>query len=134
MIILSNTLAQVLNPGQSLVFDNAIMRTGCGAECHRNGSAPVALTKGGIYEISAKLNVSPTEVGTAEAAIMVSGGILPETKMVSTPNAAGDLNTVFCKTAVRPCGPCGESVTIQNVGTIPINVDANSMLFIKRIA
>lgn len=134
MIILSNTLAQVLNPGQSLVFDNTIMHTGCGAECHRNGSAPVALTKGGIYEIFAKVNVAPTEEGTAEVAVAISGGALPETTMVSTPSAAGDLNTVSCKTAVRPCGPCGESITVQNVGTIPINVDSNSMLFIKRIA
>ena len=31
-------------------------------------------------------------------------------------------------------GCCGESITIQNVGTVPVTVSPNSMIFVKRIA
>lgn len=134
MIILSNTIAQTLNPGQSLTFDNTIMHTGCNAECHRNGSAGVTLSKQGIYEINVKLNVAPTAEGSAEMAVMAGGGQLPETTMISTPAAANDVNTVFCATAFKPCGCCGEMLTIQNIGTVPVTVSPNSTLFIKRIA
>lgn len=134
MIILSNTIAQTLAPGQSLTFDNTIMHTGCNAECHRNGSAGVTLSKNGIYEINAKLNVAPTADGSAELAVMAGGGALPETTMISTPSAANDVNTIFCSTAFRPCGCCGEMITIQNVGTVPVAVSPNACLFIKRIA
>lgn len=134
MIILSNTIAQTLAPGQSLTFDNTIMRTGCNAECHRNGSSGVNLTKNGIYEINVKLNVAPTVDGTAQLAVMAGGSALPETTMVSTPSAANDVNTVCCSTGFRPCGCCGETLTIQNTGTVPVLVSADSCLFIKRIA
>lgn len=134
MIILSNTLAQTLAPGQSLVFDNVILKTGCGAECHRRGTSNVNLVKSGVYDIAAKVNISPTEAGSAEVAVVASGGQLPETLMISTPTTPGNLNTVSCETGFRPCGPCGESITLQNVGTIPITVGANACLFVKRIA
>lgn len=134
MIILSNTIAQTLSPGQSLIFDNVIMHTGCNSECHRNNSAPIVLNKKGIYEINAKLNVTTTVAGSAEISVMAMGGELPETRMISTPDVVGDVNTVSCSTGFRPCGCCGESITIQNVGTVPVTVSPNSMIFVKRIA
>lgn len=134
MIILSNSIAQTLAPGQSLVFDVTVLKTGCNTECHRNGSAPVTLNKSGIYDISVKANVTAEQEGTVELAVMASGGELAETLMVSTPAAVGDINTIACNTALRPCGCCGEAITLQNVGTIPVVVSPGACLFVKRIA
>lgn len=134
VIILSNTIAQTLAPGQSLTFDKEILHTGCCSECHRPGSGAVILNKNGIYEVFAKVDISAEADGTLQLSIFASGGELPETRMISTPSAVGDINTVCCNTAIKPCTCCGEALVVQNSGTTPVVVEPNSCLFVKRIA
>lgn len=134
VIILSNSIAQTLAVGQSLVLDKKILHTGCRAECHRDSSPVVNLTRQGIYEVAVKLNVTTdTAAGVIQMAVVADGGTLPETIMTSTPAAAGDVNNVFCETAFKTCG-CNDAIVVQNVGTVPVTVSPDASVFIKRIA
>ncbi len=135
MIILSNSIAQTVLPGQSLSFDTSILKTGC-AECHRAGSGAVNLTaKNSIYEIKFTGNIGATAEGTAQLAISANGSPLDETTMISQTAAAGDLNNVGCDTALKTCccNAC-ESITVINTGTNELNIGSDPCLFIKRIA
>ena len=133
MIILTNTASQELAPGQSLTFDTESLKTGC-AECHRPGSGAVALQKRqAVYEIHFSANIGATAPGVAQLAIDINSSPLTETTMVSTTNAAGDVNNVAKDTAVRTCC-CGfEICTVVNTGETTIVVEQPT-LFIKRIA
>ena len=56
MIVLSNSTAQTLTPGESLIFDNTVIQSGC-AEHHADNSASVLMLKPGMYEIHFTGNV-----------------------------------------------------------------------------
>lgn len=134
MIVLTNTTAQTVEPGQALTFDEVILHTGCG-ECHRPGSDAVKLRANGIYEASFSANISSATAGTAvQLALAIGGEQLRETTMISTPAAADALDSVSTDTAIK--NSCGDydRVTVVNTGTAPVTVGANPVLFIKRIA
>lgn len=136
MIVLSNSIAQTLAPGQSLTFDTIILHTGCG-ECHRPNSGLVNLrAQNGIYEVNFGANIgAESAAGEAQLNIMLDGSPLGETPMISTNTVAGDLNRVSSTTAVRTCC-CGgaDAITIANTGTTTITVGANPCLYVKRVA
>ena len=136
MIVLSNTIAQTLAPGQSLAFDTVIMHTGC-AECYRKNSGSVILrAQNAIYECQFGANIgSDTAASDAQIALELDGSPLLETTMISVTTTAGDLNKVSCDTAVKTCG-CGgaNSITVVNTGTTTVNIGANACLFVKRVA
>lgn len=135
MIELSNTNAQVLSAGQSVIFDTIILHTGCG-ECHRPNSASVNLAqKNAIYEISFNANIGATAAGDGQLAITLDTSPLPETTAKVVTTTAGDLTNVSANTFVKTC--CCNSantVLLTNTGTTDINVDVNGRLSIKRIA
>lgn len=137
MIVLSNSIAQTLAPGQSLTFNTKILHTGCG-ECYRDGSGSVGLrANNGIYNCSFKANVaSATASVPVQLALQLGGSPLLETTMISTPSTANVFNNVACDTAVSTC--CcdggGGNITITNTGTNPIIVGPNPCLYIKRVA
>lgn len=133
MIILTNTASQVLAPGQSLTFNTKVLHTGC-AECFRDNSGTVTLRMSkAIYEINFSADIGATAAGTAQLSIYLNNSPMVETTMISTTNAAGDLNNVAKNTAVQTycCGP--ENITVVNTGETSINVSDPS-LFIKRVA
>lgn len=135
MIILTNSIAQTLAPGQSATFDNAILKCGC-AECWRTNSGAVILNREqGIYEVSFTGNIGATAPGTAQINVNLNGSPLPETTMISITAAADDLNNVGCHTGVKTCccGGC-ESLTVVNTGTTTITLGANPAFYIRRIA
>lgn len=133
MIILTNSASQEVAPGQSLIFDTEILKTGC-AECHRTGSGTVMLRmRKAIYEIKFSANIGATAPGAAQVAIDINGDPLSETTMISTTAAAGNVNNVSSDTAVRTCCFGTETVTIENLGETTIVVE-NPLWFIKRIA
>lgn len=134
MIVLSNSVAQVLAPGQSMTFDTVIMHTGCG-ECYRPNSGSVGLrSKSGVYEINAAANIGATVADAAQIAIQYDSSPLLETTMISQTAAAGDLNNVSCTTAVRTCCCDGGTVTVTNTGTTSVNIGAHPLLYIRRTA
>lgn len=133
MIVLSNTTAQTLAPGQSITFDKVVHKSGC-AECHRPGIASVKLRCQGVYAVDFSGNVTSTVAGTVQLVIELGGDPLNETTMKSTPAATGDFNNVSSGTKVRNC--CGDydRITVTNNGTIDVVVDANSNLRIGRLS
>lgn len=136
VIVLSNTIAQTLAPGQSLTFDTVVMHTGC-AECYRKNTGSVILrAKNAIYECNFDANIgSDTAATDAQLALALDNSPILETTMISTTTTAGDLNRVSCDTPVKTfCSGGGDTITVVNTGTTTINVGANPSLFIKRIA
>lgn len=134
MITLSNTTTQVVQPGQAITFNTVVLHTGNG-ECHRPGSSSVKMKASGIYELYFSGNIGAiTATTAAQIAIAVGGEVLPETTMISTTEAAGDVNNVSAKTGYKNCCCDYDRVTVVNTGTANINVDANPCLFIKRVS
>ena len=135
MIELSNTNAQVLAAGQSVIFDTVLLHTGCG-ECHRPNSGSVNLTrKNAIYEISYNANIGNTTTGDAQLAITLDGSPLSETTGKVVTATAGDLRNVSASTFIQTC--CcntANSILLTNTGITEINVDISPRLSVKRIA
>lgn len=134
MIVLSNTTAQTLTPGQSITFNDVVLHTGC-AECHRANTGSVKLRANGAYEINFSGNVSsPTAATQVQLTVQLGGANLPETQMISTPSAASSLNNVSTSTIVKNC--CGDydRITVVNTGASDINIAANPVLTIKRLS
>lgn len=139
MIVLTNTTAQTLQPGQALILDSVILHTGksegcacCNGESHRRNTSFVRLNgKGGIYSVFFAANI---DGATADAAVQLSlqwgGSTLPETTAIS---AASGFNNVARQTLVYndTCNS-GENIAIVNTGTIPVTVGANSVLTVVR--
>jgi len=134
MIILSNSIAQTIEPGQSATFDTTILKTGC-SECFRNGSGSVIMKKHpAIYEIDFGGNIGGAAAGQVQLAIAINGSPMTETTMIETVAADTDLNSVSRSTSVSTCG-CGcETCTIVNNGTEAVTLGARPLLRIKRTA
>lgn len=128
MVVLSNTNAQTLQPGQSLTFDNLVTFFGCG-ECARSGG-PIGLRFNGIYQVTFHGNVTgATEAVPVELSITVGGAPLAETEMIYTPAAANAVGNVGAETYVHTCGS-GNNVTVENTGENPIIVSPNAAITI----
>lgn len=134
MIVVSNTTAQTLQPGQSITF-NAYRKTGCG-ECFRNNSSTVGLRNNGVYHVSFSANVGGPAAATAvQLAIQIGGSPLLETTMISTPTTADtEFNNVATSTYVPTICGTSNNITVTNTGTSVINIAANPVLAIKREA
>lgn len=134
MIVLSNTIAQTIEPGQSITFDDVVLHSGCG-ECHRSNTGSVKLRANGVYEAHFSANIGGATAATpVQLALAIGGEPLLETTMISVPAAVNDLNNVATATAIKNC--CGDydRVSVTNTGTDPVVVGANPVLFIKRVS
>lgn len=132
MIKLSNTIAQTVEVGQSVTFNQVLLHTGCG-ESHRAGSGAVKMRGNGNYEIGFFANVSGATAGTPlQLNIALGGERLLETTMIVTPAAADALQHVGLSVPVKNC--CGDydRVTVINTGTTPITIGANPLFYVKR--
>lgn len=126
MIVVSNLTDQTLQPGQSLVFDRLVQKSGNG-ECFRLGSNFIKL-RGKLYELSFSGNIGGVAQGPAQVSIQVGGSTLTETTAISQTAAAGDLNSVSKDTAYGNCCCDFDRVTITNTGTAAITVGAGFIL------
>lgn len=139
MIVVSNTAAVVLTPGQALTFNDVVWKSGC-AEMFRNAGSSVRAGEG-VYEISFNGNVTNADAATAvQLALAIDGSVLPETTMISTPNTINALNNVSASTIIGNRGNCccnsnpgSVSVTVVNSGTTNVTVAPNSKLSVKRV-
>lgn len=134
MIELTNSVAQTIQPGQSVTFNTVVLHTGCG-ECYRRNTPSVKLRANGIYEVTFSGNVSGTTAGTPVQLAIALGGIgLPETVMVSTPATANAFNNVSAGTFVQ--NTCGDydRVTVINTGTVPVLLAANMNFRVRRMS
>lgn len=132
MVVLSNTTAQTLQPGQALTFDRLVTHSGCG-ECARSGG-PVGLKFCGTYRIAFHGNVTgATAAAPVELSISIGGAPLAETEMIYTPAAADAVGNVGSETYVQTCSS-GNNVTVVNTGENPITVSPNAALTVIRTA
>lgn len=134
MIELSNTTAQTLQPGQSIIFDNVIIKTGCG-ECYRNDTSSVKMRGNGVYQPEFHGNVTADAAGTVQLNLTLTDNtILPETQMNATIATANDLHNVGTATLVKNC--CGDydRISVTNTGTTACIVAANSCLKLRRLS
>lgn len=131
MIVLSNSASQTLTPGQSVTFDTVVLQTGNG-ECHRQNSSAVKLRCRGVYAVAFHANIGGTAAGAVQLNLEASGEILPETLMISTAGASGDLNNVGTETLVKNCGCDYDKITVTNTGTSDVVIGANSALVVER--
>lgn len=136
MIELTNSVAQTVQPGQTVTFDRVLGHSGC-AECY-DARVPgsVKLTgHGSTYEIQFSGNIGGDTAGTpVQLAVALGPTALPETVMVSTPAAANEFNNVSTGTFVRNNCCDFDRISVVNTGTVPVLVSANMNLRIKRIA
>lgn len=134
MIELTNTVAQVIQPGQAVTFDRVLVHTGCG-ECRRTGMPFVKLRTRGTYEINFSGNISGAVAGTPVQLAIALGGVgLPETVMEYTPSVANSFGNVSTGTFVRECCEGCDQITVINTGTVAVALSANMNLRIKRLS
>ncbi len=133
MIVLSNTTAQTLKPGESLIFDNSVIRSGC-AEYHSDRSSSVLILKPGMYEIHFTGNVAGIEdESTLRLGIRVGSNTLSETTMIKTVCHKEHYSNVAAATIVR-CETKGKAIGVTNIGAVPIVIAPHSSIFVKRVA
>ena len=133
MIVLSNTDAQTLMPGESLIFDNTVIQSGC-AEHHAEHSASVLMLKPGMYEIHFTGNVAGVlDESTMMLGVQVGSNTLLETTMMKTVCLRGYYSNVASATIVR-CETKGTDIGVTNIGTTPITIAPHSSIFVKRVA
>lgn len=135
MIVLSNTSAQVLASGQSIVFDRVLLKHNCGIT-HRPNTGIVHLNETRPYEIQFHGNVTGT-AGIMSLTIYDDGAPLPETLMTQRLVDATDYENISAGTIVGvascPCERVRHAISIVNSGTTPITIAANSVLIIKEV-
>ena len=133
MIVLSNNTAQTLKSGESLIFDNTVIQSGC-AEYHSEHSSSVLMLKPGMYEIHFTGNIAGIEDGsTTKLAVRVGSNTLSETTMMKTMCLKDHYSNVAAATIVR-CGTKGTDIGVTNIGAEPIIIAPHSSIFVKRVA
>ena len=135
MIELTNSIAQIVEADDRVLFDRVIVHSGC-AERHREGSGAITLTKPGKYKVSFSGNIAVPTGGTIDEvalALMVDGDVLTGTIMRVTPAAVEEYFNVSTVRIVDVY--CGSSVTIavENYGIDAALVD-NPNLLVVRVA
>lgn len=133
MIVLSNSAAQTIGVGQSIIFNTVVTKTGC-AEHHRGNSGSVQLcANNGIYSLAFTGNVTnPSGTAAVQLAITSSGDVLQETTMISTA-AQSVFNNVSAKTYIKTsCCGSDNRISVTNTGTVPLTIAPNCALAIKR--
>lgn len=135
MIQLTNSAAQIIQPGAAVTFNTVQVKSG-NCECF-NSLVPtsVKLRAQGIYDVHFSGNITGTTAGVpVQLTIALGGTALPSTVMVSTPATANAFNNVSTETLVRN-GCCDlDRITVMNTGTVPVTLSANMNLIIKRVA
>lgn len=135
MIQLTNSAAQIIQPGAAVTFNTVQVKSG-NCECF-NSLVPtsVKLRTQGIYDVHFSGNITGTTAGVpVQLAIALGGAALPSTVMVSTPATANAFNNVSTETLVRNCCCDLDRITVVNTGTVPVTLSANMNLIIKRVA
>ena len=139
MEITANAIQTVLT-NQNVYFTETVIGGGCSIS-HREGSGLITLRGNGNqsrprYKISFGGNIAvPTgeTVGPVSLAIALEGESIAASTMTVTPAAVENYFNVFSAIFVDVPRGCCISVSVKNVGTIPVDVQ-NANLIIEREA
>ena len=137
----SASAVQVVNPGESIVFDTVVVPCNRGFVRHRNGSGNFLLSgwvpnqnrrrcccrgpRNANYFVDFGANISIPTGGTVDEiaiAFSLDGSTLPATTMRVTPAAVEEYFNVSRATNVDVWNGCCESFTVRNIGSQPIQV------------
>lgn len=140
MEIVANAI-QTVAVNQDVLFTGVSVR-GNASVMHREGSGLVTVRGLANGQCRARFravfgaNIAvPTgeTVGPVELAIAINGEGVPTSRMISTPAAVDEYNNVSADIYVDvPIGCCAQ-LSVQNVGTIPVNVQ-NANFIVERVA
>jgi hypothetical protein len=134
MIELVNTAVQTVPIGQSVVYNAAPVRSSCGKERHREGSAFVTLLPPGRFLVTFSANIAvPTgeTVGEVSLGITQDGEVLGGSIMRATPAAVEEYFNVSSQHYVDTYCQCCVNVGVQNTGTIPVLVDNPNITVVR---
>lgn len=142
MIVLSNSIVQIVPSGKALTFDLTLLHTGCrhdgygGAEYYDEKNSDVKLRKPGIYEISFGANVTGTKAGDEiRFSIYINGSPIEASTMAQTVAKENSLENIAKTIPVRIGREDDVTVTVVNTSAMATAiVDANPSLYIRRIA
>ncbi len=134
MIVLSNTNAQTIPAGGTVIFNNVIKKCGCGI-CFRNNSGSVSLPGNcALYEVGFGANITGATPATpVELSINIGGSPLTETEMIYTPAVANAVGHVYTATVVQACCNLSNNITVTNTGTEPVIISPNPVLSINEV-
>jgi len=128
MEITANAL-QTVNPGSPVIFTETAVNGNCSI-LHREGSGLVAL-RGLTNQCRARFRVTfganialPADatVGPISLAIAVNGEPIGPATMISTPAAVEEFSNVSRVLFMDVAAGCCAQVSVENVGTTPVNV------------
>lgn len=134
MIELINTAVQTVAVGQSVVYNATAVRSTCGKERHREGSAFVSLLPPGRYLVAFSGNIAiPTggTVGEISLGITQDGEVLGGSIMRATPAAVNNYFNVSTQHYVDTYCQCCVNVGVENTSTIPILVDNPNLTIVR---
>lgn len=133
MKLLSNTTAQLIQPGQAVTFDNLKLSCGNG-ECFNRQLPKILKLKGnGVWDISFSGNVTSATAGSnVQLAVAIANQPLTETAMNRTITTANNLENVSTKTAYRVCCCDLNQLSVINTGTVPFTLAPNSSFLVER--
>ena len=134
MIELINTAVQTVPAGQSVIYNAVAVRSKCGAERTRNGSAFITLTQPGRYLIGFSGNVAiPTggTVGEIDLGITQNGEVLGGSLMRATPAAVEEYFNVSTQHYVDVYCNCCVTVGVENTGAAAILVDNPNLTAVR---
>jgi hypothetical protein len=134
MIQLINTAGQTVQPRQSLLYNTAAVRSTCGKERQRTGSAFVTLLPPGRYLVTFSGNIAvPTgeTVGEISLGITQDGEVLGGSVMRATPAAVEQYFNVSTQHYVDTYCNCCVNVGVQNTGDIPVLVDNPNITVVR---
>lgn len=145
----SANAAQVVNPGESVIFTESPVPCRRGLVRHRDGSGNFLLSgaiQNGIrrcccseqsvgYLVGFGANISvPTggTPGSISLAIAIDGSTEPDTTMTVTPAAVEEAFNVSRSTNVQIWANCCETVTVRNISDQPITVENANITIVRQ--
>lgn len=128
MILLTNSVDQVIPVGGSATFDMVVERTGCD-ECRKHSSSSIKLCRKGTYTVSFGGNISVAAAGgIGQLSIALGGEPLLGSNMVNTSTNANERGNVS-KTLPVNVGCCDfNRVSIVNTGANTLTLYAGPSL------
>lgn len=131
MIVLTTPVAQVVQPGQTVLFTQVAEQEAC-CPCISPNGASVKLNKSNQHRIDFNANVGGAAGTQANLAIALGGEAIPWTVMTATIEAATDVYNVGISFPLKQCCCDFDRVSVINTGTTPVNISAYPMLAVDK--
>lgn len=134
MLELTTVREQEILLNGAALFEDVALRSGCGAERHRQGSSQITLSKPGIYHVEFNGDIAIPADGTVEEismALAVDGEALAGSEMTVTPAAVEEFFNISTSHLLRVCYPCCLTVSVINTSTQAILLQNANIIAIR---